>query len=235
MNIDLIIDVSAAVVLGLLAWRLAYLGLYVTIHPPGTKQGRTKKSLKREFVIVACLSTLIVAIQVYRANNTSSALLAEIIRNRNAAASLYSVEPSNRGQRLVADQQLQFNVHYMVRENTARNMRTTEQMYLVDSPPTPDISRAVVAQFKTTETQQLNYKGQDLGINTGKWNTVSLPMSEKQIAAIMAGTSTIYIVTTVHWVNPSGSDGHSDGCTFLQKPTERYLNFSNSVWHECGI
>jgi hypothetical protein len=235
MPTDLIIDVVAAVLLGFCAWRLAYLGLNVTIHPPGSRQGRTKKSLKREFVIIGCLSTLLVAIQVYRASGASSALMVEIGKNRNAAASLYSVEPSNRGQALIAGQLLQFNVHFMVRENTARNLRFAAQMFIVDSAPTVDVSRAVASQFKGTETQQLNFLGQDMGVNTGAWKTVSMPMSEKQIEDIMAGKSTIYVVTTVHWVNPSGSDGHSDGCTYLQTPIEKYLTLTNGVWHFCGI
>ena len=227
-------DYVIAGLLCLITFRLGYLGVHVSVNPVGNKDYARKKKIKHEIWGLASFSIALVLLQTYRTNTAYSELKEEIHKDRNAAVSLYSVEPSNRGQRLVADQQLQFNVHYMVRENTARNMRNAEQMYLADSPPTPEVTRAVKAQFKSTEAQQLNYQGQDLGVNTGKWNTVSLPMSEKQIEAIMAGTSTIYIVSTVHWVNPSGSDGHSDGCTYLQKPTERYISLTNGIWHECG-
>ena len=148
---------------------------------------------------------------------------------------MYSVEPADRGQRIVEWQPLSFNVHFMVRENTAKDVRIAAQFLLADGPPSAEVSRAVSMQFKATEAQQLNYHGPDLGPGTGKYQTVSLSLTDRQVLAILAGRSTIYVVGTVHWVNPSGSDGHSDGCTYLQKPIEPYLNFSNSVWHECGI
>jgi|ERR1700719_2547896 len=233
----MLFDGIIAVLLGACAWRMAYLGVHVTIHPPELRKGRTKKSLKREFYLIGALSTILILIQVYRTDRTYNALLGEINKGRNAAVSMFTVTPPgpSHAEDLIDGAALKFNVKFMVRENTARNMRDAVQLYLVDKPPSPDVSRAVVAQFKSTESQQLNYQGQDMGIDTGRWETVSLPVEEKQIWGIMAGTSTLYIIGTAHWVNPSGSDGHSDGCTYLQKPDQRRITFENSVWHSCGV
>jgi len=231
----MLIDGTIAVLLVLCAWRMAYLGVHATIHPPESKKGRSEKSLKREFYLIGGLSTVLILIQVYRADKTYTALVGEIQKGRNASVSMFTVIPTGRRQTLTDGQSLQFDVKFMVRENTARNLRDAVQLYLTDKPPTFDVSRAVINQFKSTEAPQLNYQGQDFGINTGKWRTISLPLTEQQIQGIMDGTSTLYIVGTAHWVNPSGSDGHSDDCTYLQTPQFRYLTFENAIWHICGV
>ena len=227
-------DYLIAAFLCLFTFRLGYLGVRVSVYPVGRNDYDRKKKIKYEIYGLAAVSVVLILFQTYRTDKASSELKEEIHKDRNAAASLYSVEPSNRGQSLIAGP-LQFNVQFMVRENTARNMREAAILYIVDSAPTVEVSRAVVAEFKKGESQLLNYQGQDMSVNSGKWQTVSLPTNEKQISGIMAGTSAIYIVTTVHWVNPSGSDGHSDGCTYLQTPRDNYISLTNSIWHECGI
>jgi|HubBroStandDraft_6_1064221.scaffolds.fasta_scaffold00876_11 hypothetical protein len=46
--VSTILDIAISVVLVIASWRLAYLGLDVTLHPPYES---TKKRLKREFRI----------------------------------------------------------------------------------------------------------------------------------------------------------------------------------------
>jgi len=217
----MLIDGTIAVLLVLCAWRMAYLGVHATIHPPESKKGRSKKSLKREFYLIGGLSTVLILIQVYRADKTYTALVGEIQKGRNASVSMFTVIPTGRRQTLTDGQSLQFDVKFMVRENTARNLRDAVQLYLTDKPPTFDVSRAVINQKHRSPTTKLS--------------TISLPLTEQQIQGIMDGTSTLYIVGTAHWVNPSGSDGHSDDCTYLQTPQFRYLTFENAIWHICGV
>jgi hypothetical protein len=230
-------DGVIAVLLGACAWRMAYLGVYVTIHPPESRKGRTKKSLKREFYLIGGLSTILILAQVFRADRTYSALMSEIRKGRNASVSIFTVTPPGPShlEDLVDGAPVLFNVKFLVTENTARNMRDAVEAYLVDKPPLPEVSRAVIGEFKSKEAKKLNYQGQDMPAGTGKWETVSYPLNETQIKSVLDGTSTLYVVGTAHWVNPSGSDGHFDGCTYLQKPEGRRLTFDNSMWHSCGV
>src|SRR6516165_696697 len=57
-------DILLAVVLAGFTFRLAYLGVYVSIHPPESDQ--EKKRLKREFWGLAILAVVLIGVQTVR-------------------------------------------------------------------------------------------------------------------------------------------------------------------------
>lgn len=57
-------DILLAVVLAGFTFRLAYLGVYVSIHPP--ESDKQKKRLKREFWGLAILTVVLIGVQTVR-------------------------------------------------------------------------------------------------------------------------------------------------------------------------
>jgi hypothetical protein len=77
-------DVVIAVALALLAAIATYLGVYLTLHPPGEEEKQKKRSYKLTFLIIGGLSVVLIFVQAYRAHNSSDEidrLLGEIKKN----------------------------------------------------------------------------------------------------------------------------------------------------------
>jgi hypothetical protein len=107
-------DGLISVLLGIAAWRMAYLGVHVTIHPSGTRKGRTKKSVKVEFYAIAVASTILIVTQAYRTNKAYSGLLAAIRRNQSPSVVLGNMGLNQPIQPLIPNQDFVVGMAFLV-------------------------------------------------------------------------------------------------------------------------
>lgn len=70
-------DIIIAVSLGLVTAVMAYMGVHVTLHPPGEEN---KGRWRAGFIVVAVIACVLIGIQAYRAHRSSEDLQAEIAK-----------------------------------------------------------------------------------------------------------------------------------------------------------
>jgi hypothetical protein len=142
-------DGIVAALLGFAAWRMAYLGVHVALHPSSSKKGRSKKSVKREFYLIAVISTFLIIVQAYRTNKAYSDLVGEINKNRNASITANGPAPTDGFQGLTPGRQLQFNLGYIVNTNPANNVRNYIDIFLTEGPNNAEEDREVISRFNS--------------------------------------------------------------------------------------
>jgi hypothetical protein len=172
--------------------------------------------------------------QIQQLNLQLQTMQAQLKANQNALLSFnYSLK--NDHQELTPYLPFQFNTRYTVIFSEARNLRCDFDILLVDGKPSNEQDRSVSRKFKQAAAGALDTRGQDLGIGTSCWKTVSLPLNDKLICKILSGDKTVYIMSEAKWTNPSGSDGSTDNCGWLQRPTKRQLTMFNIALHACTL
>jgi hypothetical protein len=138
-----------------------------------------------------------------------------------------------RGAQVIEEGLFQWNVGFVVTQNTARNIHFYAKLQLEDGPGLND--KAIWNKFKPIAIQRMGEHGPDGTLGAGPWDTPNLLLKKKDAEAIMGGTKTIYALAFVQWTNPSGSDGHYQFCLWLQKPNGKILTAQNSAWHSCML
>lgn len=152
--------------------------------------------------------------------------------NQNALLT-YTVSLKHDHQELTPYLPFQFDTRYIVTSSEAKNLRCDFDIFTVDGSPSEGQNRDASRRFRQAAVSRLDRRGLDAGIGMYCWTTLSLPLNEKSISRILAGTSTVYILAEAKWMNPSGSDGSTDLCSYIQRPTTRLLTEFNTVIHQC--
>jgi hypothetical protein len=208
-----------AALLGFASWRMAYLGMHVTIHPSTSRKGRSKKSVKKEFYFIAGISTVLIVLQAYRTDRAYSDLVGEINKKRNASITANGPAPTDGFQALTPGRQLQFNLGYIVSANTANNVRNYVAVYLAEGQNNSEEDRAIASRFNSDAAGPLEHRGQDLGVGSKIWRSPQTTiLEEATIEKIMNGKTRLYMLGKVEWSNPDGSDSHTFNCGYLQAP-----------------
>jgi hypothetical protein len=229
----MVFDSAVAVVLAIFAWRMAYLGVRVTLNP--IRNADRKKKLKREFTAIGIISVALIATQAYRANVAYSNLVKEIRKNQNASVTISTPPTIDRPFfNFTTDSKLDFNTAFKITSNTAKNFRVYPVIWLEDSPPNGHADKDVISRFRVEAAKNMSDRGNDRGPGTGDWFTLSLDLYGHSGSDLVAGKRTIYFLAKGEWNNPSGSDSHLDVCEYLQQPAE-ILFRGNFIWHNCSI
>jgi len=224
-------DFLLAVALAAFTWRLAYLGVRVTLHP--IRNEERKKRLKREFTFIGFVSVVMIGMQAYRASAAYSSLIGEIRKNQNASITLGKIVLTEPFVELSMDSRLAFNLDYNVTSNTAKDVRSYDDLWLEDSAPNGNQDREVLSRFRVEAAKHIPEHGDDRGPSSGNWSTVHLNLYGQSASDIVAGKRTVYLLGRVEWNNPSGSDSHLDVCEWIQQPKSDILFKGGIVWHNC--
>jgi hypothetical protein len=148
-----------------------------------------------------------------------------------------SVNPANfvplRGAQAIEEGLFQWNIGFIVTQNTAGNMRYFADLQIENGQGIND--KKIWRKFKSVAIERMGEHGPDATIGSAPWDTLSLQLKKKDADAVMAGSRTIYALAFVQWTNPSGNDGHYPLCLWLQKPSGKILTIQNAVWHSCDL
>jgi hypothetical protein len=233
------VDICIAAFLCILTWRMGYVGVQVTLHPSGSHKGRSKKSVKKEFAIIAVMSTGLIAFQAYRSSKAYSDLKEAIKENENASVSLYRVQTHDPIEKIESGHPFQVDIAYIVSEHTAKNFRAYFDAKLDDGDPYSEVqNRKVFREFLKEAAPTSEQKGEDRGVDKGSYETTGILVADDQEKAdIVSGTKTIYVMGEAWWNNPVGADFHTKTCEFMQLPkdTNGVIYRQAVSWHECHL
>jgi hypothetical protein len=138
-----------------------------------------------------------------------------------------------RGAQSIEEGLFQWDMGFVVTQNTARNMRARGKLQVEYGQGVND--KKIWSKFKGVAIKEMGEHGPDVGIGSAPWGTLNLQLSKRDADAVMAGSKTIYVLALAEWTNPSGSDGHFPLCLWLQKPSGKILTAQNVVWHVCSL
>jgi hypothetical protein len=212
-------DVGIAVLLSLFTWRMAYLGVHVSLHPPGSRAGRSKKSVKREFYVIAFLSTLLVFFQAYRTSQAYSGLVSAIQKNQSPTVGLSDLNWDPDSWQLVPDRDLRATIRIKVWEGTARGMKCYFDGFTMPGLP-DEQNKLAISRFKKYMSDQQT-EGDDKVKGAACFLQLSFKFDETQITDIVSTcginltnchmpSKIIYVMAHAEWKNDSGADFHYD-------------------------
>jgi hypothetical protein len=230
-------DGLIAALLGIAAWRMAYLGVRVTIHPPGTQKGRTKRSIITEFYVIAAVSTILVLFQAYRTNKAYSDLLTAIQRNQSPSVILSKMGLGQSVQYLLPDQNFLVGMTFQVSEGTAKDLDC--EIYAFDLPGDSSLeqNREAIKQMKVKTAEDGEAVGTDALPGGGCERGWNLRFNQDQIQELIdTGQKPvrriIYLTAHLSWKNDAGADFQKDECFWMEPPKSNVVDTPG--WHECG-
>jgi hypothetical protein len=230
-------DGLISVLLGIAAWRMAYLGVHVTIHPSGTRKGRTKKSVKVEFYAIAVASTILIVTQAYRTNKAYSGLLAAIRRNQSPSVVLGNMRLNQPIQPLIPNQDFVVGMAFLVTDGTAQALHCNIYAFGLPGEESPEQNRAAIKKFKLRIVEDGEAPGTNMSKGQGCYKGVNLRFSSEEISELIAAEKAparriIYIAGHAGWKNDAGADFQKDECRWMEPPKSNVV--INPGWHECG-
>jgi len=216
------------------AWRTW--GVHVTIHPSGTRKGRTKKSVKVEFYAIAVASTILIVSQAYRTNKAYSGLLAAIRRNQSPSVVL-DMGLNQPIQPLIPNQDFVVGMAFLVTDGTAQALHCNIYAFGLPGEESPEQNRAAIKKFKLRIVEDGEAPGTNMSKGQGCYKGVNLRFSSEEISELIAAEKAparriIYIAGHAGWKNDARADFQKDECRWMEPPESNVV--INPGWHESG-
>jgi hypothetical protein len=230
-------DGFIAVLLGIAAWRMAYVGVHVTIHPSQTRKGRSKKSVKIEFYCIAIASTALIMVQAYRTNKAYSDLMAAVQKNQSPQVGLAFMDLRPPTQQLIANRDLDIGMSFLVSEGTAQNMRCNFQAFSLPGPESDEQNSKARQRFRQTISSDSPATGEDRIAGTNCHKDMTVKLSDIEIAQLIAvdglpANRMIYAMGHAEWKNSAAADFHTEVCKWMESPKTNVL--VRPGWHDCA-
>ena len=220
-------DISIAVLLGIITLGLAYMGVHVTLNPP---ESRREKLLWRfGFISASLIACALIGIQTYR----NGKVMDTILRSQNALVREQYIEPVHDQDTIESGHTLTFRVGYLPTNNVAHLKSLHQVIVTADGP-----SRIGEANMYAVAGALSQYIRNDVGTDYAATTPVHITTSvmanltDPNVQAIMNWRNTLYIVGYTEWRNPSGSTDHTILCAWLEPPLDRRIT-KDSAWHFC--
>jgi hypothetical protein len=240
-----IAGICLPVLLALTAWRMAYLGVHVTLHP--AKKTADKEKLKREFYALAgviVFLTLGQGLLNFLDRQAQHQELADF-KEKPMQVQVPGFFQFNGIRQLDIDQGNPLvREGYPVRFNVTFNnigglpvfgAQFVSKIWTIRANTESDFE--IRRNFtKMTESEVATLKhGQTVSIRGELFKTVSSDhaLTKEDVADIIAGRLRVYLIS--HYWSQTRPDG-DDLCNWIGGPTDPVgsTSFSNIAWHNCG-
>lgn len=229
-------DIAIALVAAGLTLRMAWVGVHVSLHPPDTEEGRSRKSIKVEFIVLAVASLALIVVQAYRSSKAYADLMAVVSKNERPTVGLSILQLKPIAQLLKPNQEFIVLMGMkVVGQDTARNMRCYELLFSLPGRPSRDQTFDARAKLKTALAEQPE-TGEDQLPGSECYKELTLKPSAMDISELInAGVGQekriIYAMAHADWENDAGADFHLDVCKYMESPTSELVQ--NPGWHQC--
>ena len=158
--------------------------------------------------------------------------------NRSALVGMTGMALAVSGQELKPNIGVPFFVSYVVTVNTARNLRSYQEVLSVKGEASDRQTKNAHKEFLARAVQHMDYSGSDFPPGTGLFRTLTLTLQSQEISELLAPKApqrTVYIMSRVEWKNVSGSDDHIDICGWMEQPKMKYLLQADLPFHACHL